>query len=299
MMKGHYVVTSNGNFVASHQNVITSNGYLMMNKYLAGATQDWAGGLAIGILSRNTASATDTVLEYEVDRYPVNLKSYRTVSGSNQLIVKATIDPILSASITEIGIFPALDANKDNFIISDFSEVSSSINLWSASGSTSSLQFSSLSRYGLYNSYIYSANTFVNNNNISFDMSKYNPIDYADLLIYTPATSSGTFQISFGDSAGNIWRSGSGTGSVSGAGWYSVKIPLTSSYTSAFNYLVNSLSINFVMTSAASVHFDALKLISGDVKTETLKLTSRSLFNPAIAKIQNQPMQIEYYVQVT
>jgi hypothetical protein len=298
-MKGHYVVTSNGNFVASHQNVITTNGYLMINKYLANSTQNWAGALAIGVLNRNTASATDTVLEYEIDRYPISLKSYRVVSGSNQLIVKATVNPLITASITEIGIFPAIDVGKDNLIISDFSESSASINLWSASGSTSSLQFTGRSRYGLYNSYIYSASTFINNNNISFDMSQYTSIDSADLLIYTPATSSGTFQVSFGDSAGNIWRSGSGTGSVSGAGWYSVKIPLTSSYTSAFNYSINSLSINFIMTSAASVHFDALKLISGNVKTETLKLTSRSLFNPPIAKVANQPMQIEYYVQVT
>jgi hypothetical protein len=298
-MKGHYVITSNNNFVASYQNVITSNGYLMINKYLANSAQDWAGGLAIGILSRNTASASDTVLEYEIDRYPISLRSYRTIGGSNQLLVKATVDSLITASITEIGIFPALDANKDNFIISDFSESSASVNLWTASGSSSSLKFTNKSRYGLYNSFIYSASTFINNNNLSFDMSKYTATDFADLLIYTPATSSGTFQISFGDTYGNVWSSGSGTASISGAGYYSVKIPLTSSYNSAFNYLINSMSINFVMTNTSSVHFDTLRLISGDVKTETLKLTSRSLFNPAVAKIANQPMQIEYYVQVT
>ncbi|NDB81757.1 MAG: hypothetical protein EB127_03265 [Alphaproteobacteria bacterium] len=299
MTYAYYYLTSNGEFVASSKNVITTNGYLMINKYLANSAQDWAGGFAIGVLSRNTASATDTDLEYEIGRYPITLKSYRTISGSNQLVVKATIDPILSASITEVGLFPALDVSKNNYMLSDFSESSGSVNLWTASGSTSSLQFAPYSRYGANNSYWFASNSFITNTNLNFNMSQYTSIDSADLLVYTPATSSATFRIVFGDTNGNIWTSASGSGSISGAGWYRIRMPLTASYSSTFNYLINSVSINFLTTANASIHFDALKLISGDVKPETLKLTSRSLFSTPVAKNANQPMQMEYYVQVT
>jgi len=299
MINGYYVLKSGEDFVASSKNVITTNGYLMMNKYLANSTQDWSAGIAIGVLNRNSASASDTALEYEIARYPVTLKSYRTISGSNQILLKATVDPTLSASITEIGVFPSIVIGKDQYIVSDFSESSNSINTWTASGSTSSLQFAPYSRYGASNTFFFASNSFLVNNNISFDMSQYVYTDYADLLIYTPASSSGTFQISFGDVNGNIWRSGSGTASISGAGYYSVKMPLSGSYNSSFNYSINSVSISFLTTSTASLHFDALKFISGDVKPETLKLTSRSIFSTPIAKIANQPMQLEYYMQVT
>lgn len=299
MTNGYYVLSSGDEFIASAKNVITTNGYLMINKYLARATPEWAAGLGVGVLRRNTASASDTELEYEVARYPITLKSYRTVSGSNQIVLKATVDPLLSASITEVGVFPVLDLGRDNYVISDFSESSGSVNLWTASGSTSSLSFAPYSRYGENNSFIFGSNSYINNNSLSFDMSPYTYTDYASLLIYTPATSSGTFRISFADVNGNIWNSGSGTGSISGAGWYSVRMPLSGSYNSSFNYLINSVSINFLTTSAASIHFDALKLMSGDIKTEIFKLTSRSIFSTAINKVRNQPMQIEYYMQVT
>ena len=299
MTHAYYYLTSDGEFVASSKNVITTNGYLMMNKYLVNAAQDWAGALAIGVLSRNTASATDTALEYEIGRYPVTLKSYRNISGSNQLVIKATLDPLISASITEIGLFPSIDLSKNNYMVSDFSESSGSVNLWTASGSTSSLQFAASSRYGSTNTYLFASNSFTSNSNISFNMAEYTSIDSADLLVYTSSTSSGTFRVVFGDTNGNTWSSASGSGSISTAGWYSVKMLLTSSYSPTFNYSINSVSINFLTAANASVYFDALKLISGDVKPETLKLTSRSLFSTPVAKNANQPMQVEYYVQVT
>ena len=146
MTNGYYVVKSNDIFIASAKNAITTNGYLMMNKYLANATQEWAGAMAVGVFnSKSTASATDTNLEYEVARTPISMKSYTTVSGSNQIVLKGIFDQTLTGSFTEVGIFPALSVTKDNYVITDFSDSLSGSSTWTASGSQFQIAFTSAS----------------------------------------------------------------------------------------------------------------------------------------------------------
>ena len=112
--------------------MITANGIDMINRFLAQGVQDWAGTVVVGALYTQSAS-TDTTLAYEISRAPITLKIYSpsgtyvngAISGSNQIVVKASLDPILVGSIYEIGIVPqnSFQANtKDNFFLTDFSE---------------------------------------------------------------------------------------------------------------------------------------------------------------------------------
>jgi len=277
----------------------------MINKFLVKSVPDWAAAMAVGVYnSTSNASASDTLMGYEIGRYPITLKTYKTVSGSNQLMFKTSLPTMLAASITEIGLFPAVSDNKNNFIVADFSETSSGSSQWTASGSTSSLDLVSKSRAGLYNVLFNASNSYLSNSNIRFDMSNYTQNDFVKLLIQTPASlSSGTFRVSFGDSLGNIWSTASGTasGSISltSSGYYIVSLPLTPAPATNFNYSVNSVSINFLTTSTGSLLFDSMKLTSGDIVYSQSALVSRTIFTPPIAKLSGQPMQLEYYVQVT
>lgn len=75
MIKGKYIFKCNGEVVAERDNLITTNGFLMINRFLTKSSMDWAGSLVIGAL--NTAPAiSDKTLYYETARVPVTLKSY-------------------------------------------------------------------------------------------------------------------------------------------------------------------------------------------------------------------------------
>lgn len=295
MINGYYVIKSGDEFVASSKNLITTSGYETINKYLAGAYKTWGEYLAIGIfVTKTSASASDTQLEYEVERYPVNLRSYATVSGSNQILFKANLPNTLVASITDIGLFNGTNNSKDNFMISDFSELTGSVTSW-----TSTASLAANSKYGASNVYTRTAGTVIANTDINLDLSSYTATDYASLLIYCPATASGKFQLSFLDTDGYYWNTASGTASAAGGSWMLVTIPFTNQPATGFNYSVNSMSINFVTTSTASLLFDCLKLNSGVTKYTDSNVISRTIFSKPIAKDYGKPMQIEYYVQVT
>ena len=267
----------------------------MINKYLANAAQDWAGTLAVGIANRSnnsTASATDKFLDYEIGRYSVALKSYSTVSGSNTIVLKATIDPLISASIVEIGSFPSAIIYKDDFAFSDFSEQFSGSSAWiQSSGNAASLTTNS--RFGGSNVFVTSSKTWIANNNFSVDMSVYGTNDYASILTYVPSATSASFKLIMSDTLGNQWSSSVASVSMSSQGWWAVPIFLGQNVSSAFNYVLSSLSVVYGATTTASIQFDALKFYSGDTPSPETQLTSRTVFTTPIAKAANQPMQLE------
>ena len=79
MIKGKYIVKSGDQIIAEKENLITTNGFYMINKYLAKSSLDWAGSLVIGALgdpTNNPTAITDKTLYFETGRVPVTLKSY-------------------------------------------------------------------------------------------------------------------------------------------------------------------------------------------------------------------------------
>jgi len=293
MINGYYVIKSGNTFIASSKNVITTSGLNTINQFLAGAIPTWSNYIAIGVLSsKSSASITDTDLEYEIGRYQVDLRSFQTVSGSNQLIFKTNLPPTLAASITEIGLFARNKSTKDHYFITDFSEQISGSSTWS----NASVAYSS--KYGTSNVNQYSSNGFISNN-LSFNVAGYSANDYANLLVYSPTAISASFQIRFSDTSSNNWYTGSGMTSISSGSWSSIKIQFLNQPSSNFNYNVNSMSISFRTNTAASVTFDALKLISGDTKATIDQIVSRTVLSNVIEKEYGKPMQIEYYMQVT
>jgi hypothetical protein len=87
MIKGKYIIKSDGKIIAEKENLITTNGFYMINRHLAKSSIDWAGGLTIGAVPANPA-LTDKVLYYEIDRMPITLKSYAKMSPKFIIINK-------------------------------------------------------------------------------------------------------------------------------------------------------------------------------------------------------------------
>ena len=80
MIKGIYRIFKNGLEVASQENLVTNNGKDMILKYLGSSVSSWAADLVVGTGSSlsgstNAATVTDTILEYEVVRNIIKLRS--------------------------------------------------------------------------------------------------------------------------------------------------------------------------------------------------------------------------------
>lgn len=88
MIKGKYIIKIDGEIVAEKDNLITTNGFFMINRHLAKSSIEWAGSLAIGV-STVSPTIADKTLYYELDRMPITLKSYTKMNPRYVITNKA------------------------------------------------------------------------------------------------------------------------------------------------------------------------------------------------------------------
>lgn len=306
MIKGKYIFKQNGEIIAEKENILTSNGINMINRYLTDSAVDWAGSIAVGALYTVSAS-TDTSLAYEVGRSNVQLKTYRTTSGSNQIILKASLDPQLIASIYEIGVYPQnLDPSSlaDNYYISDFSEIfgSSSVSSWKIGSSVATATNTltrNTSRSGTYNILV-PTGSVAYRSGFNLDISDFDQNDYLQVLYFVSATSTApSLSVSLKDSASLAWNSSTAALTTSATGYYTASLSLTSLPDAGFSGLLDSVTLS-LSGGTGSVTFDSIKIMSGNPKNVEEILVSRSSStSPLIIKQYGQAVDIEYYLTVT
>jgi hypothetical protein len=299
-LTGTYRITSSGSLIGEYQNSITTNGLLAINQYLAGLTPSWAGSLAVGTLYTNPTASTSVQLDYEFKRYPITLKSYRTVSSSvHQIALKVTIDPEATFQAYELGVFPAIvqdSSYTDHYPISDFSEQLSGSSAWYISGVPATT--SSSARIGALSLALPAGSTA--SSTVSVNTSTYTEADSLKILFYSSTTiTSGSFIVNFGDDSlvTNLWTASGTFSSTTAGNYYSASVGL-STKPALFSNSVVSASINYAGTGA--VRLDHMKWTTGETKTTDFKLVSRTASaTPLFTKTYGQPMEIEYYLEVT
>lgn len=299
-LTGTYKIISSGSVIGEYQNMITTNGLLAINQYLAGLIPSWAGSIGIGGLYTNATASSTTALDYEFRRYPITLKSYRTVSASvNQIALKATIDPETVFQAYELGVFPMVihDVSyTDHFPISDFSEQLSGSSAWYTSGSP--VITSSGARIGAQTVPLLAGGTA--SSTVNINTLTYTEADSARILFYSSTTiTSGSLTVNLADDSliTNTWT-GSATFSNTTAGnYYAANIGFLPKPTS-FSDSVIAASITYAGT--GGIRLDHIKWTTGETKSTDFKLVSRTAqATPLFSKTYGQPMEIEYYIQVT
>ena len=309
-VKGKYVVSSNGKVLAESENMITSNGLTVINQYLSNSIPSWAGSIAVGALSSVSTASSTTALQHEFLRIPVLLRTYRTVSGTNQIVLKATLDPTSVFQAYEIGVFPMTVNNQsfvDHYEVTDFSELYSGSSAWYI-GSTPATTASSspTPRIGTLAVRLPSGSTIFSpgastTTAYSITTDSYTAQDCVSLLYYVSSSiSSGSLTVYFGDdtaSGANVWTASTTISSVASGAFYSSSLQFATKPTS-FSNNVTSVSVQFAGSGTA--YLDQMKIVTGDAKTNDYKLLSRTASaTPIITKSYGQPMDIEYYLQVT
>jgi hypothetical protein len=312
MIKGRYVFKVNGEIVFEKDNVITQNGIEVINRYLAQSVQDWAGTIVVGALGTTSAS-TDTSLSYEISRTPIVLRTYspsgtyvnNAVSGSNQIILKGSLDPLLVGSIYEIGIVPKnflQTSEKNNFYLTQFDEIygTSGLSDWISSGASVNKTLYASSRFGNYNITL-TAGSVVSRSNFNLDVNNYNTSDYLQLLYFaTGSAIAASVIFSFTDTSGNSWVAPTIILNPGASGYFTASTLLSNSPASAFGYIVDTISASAASVISGVIYLDSLKLMSGDNKTIEDQLISRTSSSAALVTTKyGQPTEIEYYLTVT
>jgi hypothetical protein len=297
---GTYRIISSGSVIGEYQNMITTNGLLAINQYLAGLIPSWAGSIGIGTLYTNATASTSEILDYEIKRYPITLKSYRTVSASvNQIALKISVDPQSTFQAYELGVFPSTineSSYTDNFQITDFSEQLSGSSAWYIGANPATT--SSSARVGALSLALPAGSTA--STSIVLDTSTYSDTDNLKILFYSSTTiTSGSFTMNFADDSlvTNTWTASGSFSNTTASNYYSASLGFLPRSSSFSNY-VTAASINYAGTGA--VRLDHVKWNTGETKTSDFKLVSRTASStPLFTKTYGQPMEIEYFIQVT
>ena len=301
MIKGFYKITSNGEFIAEYENMITANGLQAINQYLCGMITDWAGSIAIGNLSTNATASGTQFLDYEYLRFPTTLKSYFSASSSNQIALKTSIDPSLSFQIYELGVFPSMvSAGKiDHFEISNFSGISNGSSTWYTSSATPATTASGARTDSLTVrlSAGQSASTA-----LPSTLAAYNFNDRVDILYYTASAilSTSSITVTFIDdsASANKWTASITIPATASGTYATSRLLFTSAPPDAFTYHTASCVVTFL--GSGTLLLDHMKISTGETKYLSSILTSRiTSATPLITKYYGQPMEIEYYIQVT
>ena len=277
--------------------MITNNGLVSINKFLVGANGDWAGSIGIGLLSTSATTASTTNMQYEIARYPINLKSYRPLSASSKIILKTSIPAELIASVYEIAVYPANSLNSytpDYVNITDFSESGASSS-WTVGSNPA--PYGASTRVGGY-SIVIGQNQTASYSGFSLDTSTFTSTDYLNLLYYTAASiGSGTVTVTLGDSSSSVnYWSASGTLSATASNNWGVLQLSFGTKPSSFSQ-VYSASIS--TTTSGSLALDHLKFVKNYTKPDELKVLARSeSASPFVTKNYGQAVELEYYLQV-
>ena len=304
--KGTYVFKQGDLEIGRSTNLITSNGRTMLMQYLAGSRLNWSADMAIGALPTTPTSA-DTQLNFETGRYPVNLKSYiaanSTTGDPDLIVVRATIPENIFANIYEIGTYATSSGNtvassKNNLLIADMSDLT---NWRTASGSIVDNEFTPQGvgspRIGQYSVSI-PQNTSYYNNNVSIQFNNYNASDSLQILVSN--TTAGTMSVKLTDISGN-------TQTVNfiltnNTGYYTASTQFDQSIGSSPDTSISNFTylsgIEIITNGTSGVTIDAIKTSSATEISMEESLVSKSVLSTPIAKINNMPLDVEYYIEL-
>lgn len=297
MIYGYYVIKDGDKEIARSNNLITNVGKRYILNYFADKISDRSRYIGIGTGS-TTANVNDYKLQFEINKYPVN--SSTIDFSADTIIMKAQLPMQLSATITEVGLFPGVrnarqsDSSIITFFNNDvswsagsyiFSSVNSRINSTSFqiaanSGSTVTAISSDLQ----FDFYGYST---ADSLSIAFYQNDAN-LDYIDLLLHTTDTDYYTYRIE-------------GTTS---AAYRIVEIPLVNLFANSTGSPTDFISkFKIAVKSNAStntaVDFDGIRINDNDTYVQETGAISRAVLASPITKEFGRILDLEYRLVIT
>jgi hypothetical protein len=101
-VRGFYRFYQDGNLIAEHENLLTTEGKRLILRYLAGQSPSLGGAIGLGV-SSVAATVNDVIMGFEIERIPVSLKNADYTN--NVVLFKGTIEQDAAFSIYEAGLW--------------------------------------------------------------------------------------------------------------------------------------------------------------------------------------------------
>lgn len=303
-----YIISIDGSIVSESYNAITNDGLAIIRSYLANPTFNWAGAISVGALNKTASAATNTIMDYEIAKVPVVLRSVQ----NNEIIIKGVLNSNFSGRIYELGIYSeATNISSNGFddsLLVNFDE------LWlntSNDSEVTSGNFSSNSRVGDRN-LIVGASALDVYTATGVDLGGYSSLDSVSLLFNVATTDpvDRVVRVTFVDSQlptpGTKYADFTIDTSNSG---YDKLTTLLGNFTETNNFNGEVVKIRVSAGSYAGsgvVHIDAVRVNDEDEVNPNFALVSRSLIGSqngnTTSDYVNKPsgveVDIEYRVEL-
>ena len=296
-MRGFYKFYQNGELIHEGENLITTNGKVAIQRYLAGISGHFGRSIRLGI-GATAAAVGDTALEFEVANTPVYLVSPDFTNTA--LIFKGRLDAGPPLNIYEIGLSSAQQDNSLGYgsrVIFQFEQNEA----WSTP--TNVVWTTGSARFGsdwLRFQQPASQSATSTLTDLALDFSGYSDNDIFKLA-YNPQTSfTSSIVLKFATDASNYYTYTINTPSIgfkvaqfTKANFVATGSPSWANITSA------SITVTSTGGGGGQTDFEGLRIDDKDTYVESEILVSRYVPAAPVAKISGQPLDIEYTLDLT
>ena len=322
-MNGYYVIKQDGKILSISKNVITNEGKKLIAQNLSTLYNSWAGEIAIGA-GTSTPLVSNTSLDFEYGRdvvrsissAPLVPSSYigSSTGGTIRLIAKATLNPDVSGTIYETGLFSNYGSSNPYdtpFFYTTATEGWSYKSTATAWGDLIDVSggFSTTGRAGSDQIDLSKVTTVSNKKTLRYqynaNLSYIQPTDLIKLAVVTSATAN------TGATAATVRFY------TDDSSYYTYQYTLTSIIYPGFNILsatksnwtsggtgnpswdtINYIDVECDTTSVPQCTFiDSMRVDESAVNLANV-LVSRSKLVDPVTKVQGAPLEIEYYLDV-
>lgn len=291
-MRGFYRFYQNGNLVAEHENLLTTEGKRLILRYLAGQSPSLGGAIGLGV-SSVAATVNDAVMGFEIERVPVSLKNADYTN--NLVLFKGTIDQDSSFSIYEAGLWSTaandLSGEFDSRLITTFE---TELEDW-----TNVTVDTSANRTGPDAIKVSAAisSTTSTRLDVDMDLSGYSANDTFYLAFSKPNNNISTIKLIFEDviSGGSVSLTKTVSSLPTG---YNILAFRKGDFTSSGTISWDSITrFGFDVTAggtAGYVILDGLRIEDLDTPNQDFVLVSHTVLSSPLVKTNTAPMDVEY-----
>lgn len=297
MIYGYYVVKDGNKEIARSNNIITNMGKRYILNYFADKISDRSRYIGIGIGS-SAATVNDYKLNFEINKYDVI--SSTVDFSSDTIILKAQLPIQLSATISEMGLFPGIRNARqaDNAVVTFFNnDVSWSEGLYIESSTNSKINNTSFKIDATSGSTVTAVSS-----DLQFDFFGYSTadslslafyqndanLDYIDLFLHTTETDYYSYRID----------------GTSSSGHRIVEIPLVDLFANSVGNPTDFISKFKIAVKAnsstnTSVDFDGMRVNDNDTYVQETGAISRAVLASPITKEFGRILDLEYRLVIT
>lgn len=300
-MKGVFRLYQDGVLVAEKENVVTTAGKKLIQRYLAGQSASLGEAIALGVSGSPSAAVGDVRLNFEIARVPVALKNADFSGGV--IVFKGTLPQEDVYTVYEMGLWSQYsDALAAGFASSVLTKFNTAVEAWSnVTADTTNTRASGQAAKVTVGS---GATVSVRNSDVSLDLSGYSGNDLFSVAFYKPDNNIASVTFVFEDqTTGGNFKSAAQTISGLPVGYNVVQVAKsTMVQTGTISWAsINKFGMDVTATATGSfISLDSIRVEDTDTINQDYALVSHTTNATALAtKTSVAPMDVEYAVNVT